>query len=124
MARVVVLEYDPTEPVQRRRSKWRNEPVAEDGHVFDSHAERDRYRDLKAMWVAGEITDLRVHPRYRLEVEGRLVGNYIGDFEYRDASGAFIVEDVKSPVSRTPVYRLKKKLMAALWGIEVLEVEA
>lgn len=122
--RVIVLDFDPTDPVQRRRrSKWRNEPTSEDGHVFDSQAERNRYRDLKALQMAGEISKLVVHPRYRLFVNGSEVGSYYADFRYVDAAGRQRVEDVKSPVSRTPVYRLKRRIVRAQFGIEVEEIE-
>jgi hypothetical protein len=37
--------------------------------------------------------------------------------------GGRVVEDVKSPVTRRlPVYRLKRRLLAALYGIVIREV--
>jgi len=47
------------------------------------------------------------------------IGSYRADFTYVNEDGQPIVEDVKG--FRTPVYRLKKKLMRALYGIEILE---
>jgi hypothetical protein len=38
-------------------------------------------------------------------------------------NGRRVVEDCKSKPTMTPVYRLKKKLVAALHGIEIHEVE-
>ena len=49
------------------------------------------------------------------------VATYVGDFRYIDRNG-IAVEDVKG--MRTPVYRLKAKLMLAVHGITVREVSA
>ena len=38
------------------------------------------------------------------------------------ATSILMVEDVKSPATKTAVYRLKKKLVKALYGIEIIEV--
>ena len=45
---------------------------------------------------------------------------YIADFTYYE-DGKLVVEDVKSPVTKTPLYRLKKRLMGELYGIKVKE---
>ena len=99
-------------------SKYGAVAVCEDGHRFASKAEARRYRELKALAAAGEIADLELQPRYPLEVNGRKIGAYVGDFRYC-RGGVTILEDVKGV--KTPVYRLKKKLVAALYGIEILE---
>ena len=46
---------------------------------------------------------------------------YIADFVYTE-NGKTVVEDVKSPATRTDVYKLKKKLMLYKFGIEIREV--
>jgi hypothetical protein len=56
-------------------------------------------------------------------LNGHKIGVYRGDFQYTEcASGEQIVEDVKSQPTKTPVYRLKKKIVAALYDIEIREV--
>lgn len=111
-------------PLQARTAKFFNEPVEIDGKRFASKAEGARYMGLYVAQKMGEITALRCQPRYRLEVNGAKVCDYVGDFEYVDAStGRTVVEDVKSPATRKlPTYRLKVKLMKACLGIEVQEV--
>jgi hypothetical protein len=47
---------------------------------------------------------------------------YLADFVYLDATGAQVVEDVKGAV--TPEFRLKRKLMLHVHGIEVKEVRS
>lgn len=93
-----------------------------DGRRFASKREADRYMQLSLLQKAGAITDLECQPRYRLEVRGSLIATYVADFRYR-RDGATVVEDVKSPPTRTPVYRMKVKLLQALHGICVVEIE-
>ena len=104
-------------------SKYNARKVELDGFRFDSKHEAERYLELRALVLAGQAQDLLVHPRYRLEVNGQHVCDYVADFAYC-AGGRLVVEDVKSPATRKlPAYRLKRKLMRALLGIEVQEVE-
>jgi Protein of unknown function (DUF1064) len=49
---------------------------------------------------------------------GALVATYVADFSYEQA-GTMVVEDRKG--IRTPAYRLKRRLMRALYGIDILE---
>jgi len=104
-------------------SKFGNRRVEFDGHWFDSHAECRRYVDLKRLHRAGFITEMLVHPVFRLEIGGVLIARYIADFQYYDDQGRLVVEDTKSPATaKHPVYRLKKKLMRAIHGIDVREI--
>lgn len=105
-------------------NKYRNKPVSVDGEHFASRKELRRWRELELLQRAGKISQLRRQPRYKLIVAGQLICAYVADADYLDVeSGVLIVEDVKSPVTRKhPVYRIKKKLMAACHRIEVKEV--
>ena len=44
---------------------------------------------------------------------------YIADFTYNDRNGQLIVEDAKGV--KTPVYRLKRRMMAEIYNIEIKE---
>jgi hypothetical protein len=55
-------------------------------------------------------------------INGVKVAEYRGDFRYRDAAGNVTVEDTKSEPTKTPVYRLKKKILKAQYGIEIQEI--
>lgn len=120
--RTIVMDYDPRKepPPSAARGAI---PVAEDGYVFDSKAEHRHYRDLKAMQAGGLITELTVHPRYKFYVNEQWVGSYIADFSFRDATGARRVQDVKGGPP-TAVFSLKRRLMAALFGVQVEIVPA
>lgn len=101
-------------------NKYRAIKTEVDGIVFDSKREAARYSDLKLLVRAGTIMDLQIQPAFELTVNGVRIGEYRADFCYRALDGKTTVEDVKGV--RTPVYRLKKRLVEALYSIRILEV--
>lgn len=115
--RITVAEYK----MQPKPSKYRNVKCEADGLKFDSLKERNRYTELKLLEDAGEIDFLEVHPLFRLMVEGELICKYSPDFSYYE-NGKLVVEDVKSEITKTYAYRIKKKLMKAIFGVEIREV--
>lgn len=101
-----------------KKTKFNNIVNYHDGQNFDSKKERDRYIELKHEGVK----DLKCQVSYKIVVNDVKICNYIADFVYTDHKGQTVVEDVKSPMTRKlPVYRLKKKLMLAVYGIEIKE---
>lgn len=104
------------------RNKFGAKRTVLDNITFASKAEAQRYSDLKMLARINEIAELELQPSFDLVVNGLLVCRYVADFRYREtATGKVVVEDVKSTPTRTPEYRIKRKLMAACHGIEVLE---
>lgn len=102
-------------------SKYHSRKIELDGHVFDSQLEGNRYLQLKLLERAGEIKDLELQPKYPLVVNGVKVATYIADFRYTDCkTNQQVVEDSKG--FKTRDYRIKNKLMKALFGIEILEI--
>lgn len=103
------------------QAKFRNKKVEVDGVTFASKAEATRYTHLKLLLRIGEIADLELQPRYPLVVNGVRVATYVADFRYRNvATGEVVIEDVKGV--RTPVYRMKKKLLEAIDGTKITEI--
>lgn len=102
--------------------KYKNVPVEIEGRRFDSKREGDRYRVLRLLEQAGEISGLECHPSWTFVVNGTKVARYTADFSYRDAGGRLVVEDVKSRPTKTRDYVIRKKLLLALYGISVTEV--
>ena len=101
-------------------SKYNAKKTEVDGFVFDSKKEAARYQQLVLMERAGEIAELQCQPKFPIYVNDIKVCTYIADFRYLDiAKNAYIVEDVKG--IKTSIYRLKKKLMKACYGIDVFE---
>lgn len=103
-------------------TKYRAIPTVVDNIRFASKREANRYFELKVLHQVGEISELKVQPRFPLVVRGSKICTYVADFSYRDKSGLLIVEDVKSQPTMTPAYKIKKKLLQALEGITVQEV--
>ena len=102
-------------------SKYHAKRTTVDGITFDSTRESQRYSELKLLERAGEITHLELQPRYDIIVNDKNIGFYKADFKYWDVrAGKYIIEDVKGV--RTSTYRLKKKLVEALYYIEITEV--
>lgn len=107
--------------------KYHAKPTTVDNIRFASKAEARRYAELKMLEKAGEIQDLELQPRFELIVAGKKVGVYVADFRYRrmtPSSCTFAykptIEDVKG--MKTPVYKLKKKMVEAQYGIQITEV--
>ena len=114
----------------KARSKYRAVKTTIDGLVFDSKKEAARYQELKMLQRAGKIRDLELQPEYTIWVDTpsgtrALIADYRGDFRYRTVPWDYeeaetVVEDVKG--FKTPIYRLKKKLVEAQYGITIREI--
>ena len=103
-----------------RRSKYGAKAVVIDGIRFASKKEGKRYAELKLLAKSGEINGLMVQPQYPFELKGATVFKYIADFSYWTRTNKRVVEDVKGV--RTPLYRLKKKLIEIQYDIEITEI--
>lgn len=109
------------------RSKYHAKPTIVDGIRFASKAEARRYQELKMLEKAGRIRNLKLQPKFPLVFSASRrvvnVGSYIADFWYLEVDGGVerpVLEDVKGV--KTPVYRLKKKMVEAIYGITITEV--
>ena len=100
------------------RNKYRAIKTIVDDITFDSKKEARRYVQLKLLVKAGVVTTLELQPRYDLIINTVKCGFYKADFRYFE-NGKEVVEDVKG--MKTPVYNLKKKLIKAIYGIEIFE---
>lgn len=100
----------------RKPRKYHNTPLRVGDHRFASTAEAERYKQLVLLQQAGAILGLILQPRFRLEVNGVHVCDYVGDFEYRER-GERVIEDVKGFVTRE--FQIKQRLMKAVHNIEV-----
>lgn len=103
-------------------SKFRAKRCVIDGEKLDSQAEGRRYAALKLLERAGEINGLKRQPRFPFEIEGELMFAYFADFLYTlRSTGATVVEDVKGV--RTPMFKLKKKIIEKVYGVKIVEVK-
>lgn len=119
------------------KNKYNNHKIVNRYGTFDSEWEWCRYALLLDMLERGEITDLERQVEFllipkqtkmvekqlktKVKSEERVVERactYVADFVYRK-NGKRVVEDTKSPATMTEEFRIKKKLMLWVWGIEV-----
>ena len=123
-------EYQKLTNERKPKSKYHAQKIQTDGIKFDSKKEARRYHELKLLEKVGEITELTLQPTFELiptqrDKDGKILErkcSYRGDFSYKDKEGNLVVEDVKSPATSTPLYRMKRKLMLYQHGIIVQEV--
>lgn len=128
---------------RRNGTKYNATKITADGHTFDSKHEYQRYCELKLLERAGTITDLQMQVKFVLipsqyepdtvkvlksgkerVVKGKLIErecSYIADFVYQ-YNGKMVVEDAKSPITRTKEYIIKRKLMLERHNIRIQEV--
>ena len=109
------------------RSKYNARKTVVDGITFDSKKEARRYESLKLQEKVGVISHLQLQPKFRLldgfKHNGETIRpiNYFADFNYIDAEGNEVVEDVKG--KKTDVYNIKKKLFLNKYGERYLFIE-
>ena len=94
-----------------------------DGYDFASKKEAKRYAELKLLEKGKVISNLIVHPAFILSINNTHICNYIADFSYIE-NGKEVIEDVKGykKGGAYQLFRLKKKLMYAIYVIDILEL--
>jgi len=104
-------------------NKYHAKKTTIDNITFDSIRESQRYNELKMLLRANKIAHLELQVPFVVVVNGKRICKYLADFQYVDLeTGKVIIEDIKSQPTRTSVYRLKKKLVEAQYGIQITEV--
>lgn len=112
-------------PKPRREGRVKGAQATEiDGDKFQSKGEGRRYQELKLAQRAGDIRRLRRQVTFPLVVKGWPVyeEGYRADFTYYELEGSawvYVVEDKKG--HKTEIYENKKRLMRAIYGIEIRE---
>lgn len=102
------------------KNKYNAVKTTVDNIKFDSKKEASRYLQLKMLQKIEKIAGLKLQPVFDLSVNGMKICSYRADFKYLDfETGETVIEDVKGV--KTPVYNLKKKLMKALYDIDIFE---
>ncbi len=129
-ARKLLLASNMKSKARKNKFGVRLDPIGKaartiDGILFDSAKEAQRYAQLKLLERAGHISRLQRQHKLSLKAHspaGEAVhcGMYVCDFFFFDnRAGKFTYEDCKG--ARTALYRLKKKIVEACHGVEILE---
>ncbi len=101
-------------------TKFNAKQIYIDDIKFHSVGESERYKELKYQKYAGLITDFQMQVPLTCKIGDKKICVYICDFVITLNNGNVIYEDYKG--FRTPIYILKKKLVEALYNIEIIEV--
>jgi len=104
-------------------NKYKNIKTVINGITFDSKKEAGYYGILRLKEKAKLIDRFEMQVRYDIVVNSQKIGFYKADFVTYKNGKALEVIDVKSEMTKKlPVYRLKKKLIFACYGITIKEV--
>lgn len=119
MKSISIKDYKKIISKKEKVSKFRNKKIKNEGKIFDSKLEYERYLELKRLEKIKIIKDLVHHKVYELKINNILICKYEADFVYIDNNGIQVVEDTKGVLTKE--YKIKKKLMLAINGISILE---
>ncbi len=110
-------------PNAAKPRKYGNKPIEAGGIKFGSQKECRHHMGLVKRLAAGEIRNLRHEPPFQYTEGGKVMFTIKPDhvWEERNAEGNWRqrIADTKCKATMTPVWRLKKKLFEARWGIEI-----
>jgi hypothetical protein len=111
-----------------RRNKFNAIKVKTEYGTFDSKKEYAYFKRLmiqkKAVSLYDRVTDIQTQVRYDIDIAGKRICFYKLDFKVRYADGRVEHVDVKGHKkgSAYNLFRIKKKLVEAIYGIEIIEV--
>lgn len=122
MTRISLEEYLSLKKKEiKKGSKYRNKKTLYNGEMYDSIKEARYAQDLDLLLKATKSPKLlswERQPPFPCIVSGKKICVYRADFKaiYEDR-----VEIIDVKGFKTSIYKLKKKLVEALYGIEIIE---
>lgn len=122
-----ISEYREAQINTRSKNKFGNIRTEYAGRMYDSvkEAEYARMLDIcrRETREKMRVVDWQPQIKFPLEVNGLHIADYILDFKVTYADGRVEYVDVKGgEATKTAVYKLKKKLMKAIYNIELIEI--
>lgn len=110
--------------IPKTLSKYRNVQTEYNGIKFMSKKEAEYAMQLdwqrKATSPRDRVVEYECQVPFQIVLNGKKICKYLADFRVKYADGREEIIDVKGV--RTDVYRLKKKLVEAQYGIQIIEV--
>lgn len=102
-----------------RGNKFRAIRTEYNGHMYDSKKEAAHAMSLDLRARAGEINVIERQVPLTVIINGHKCFKYVADFRVTYPDGRIEYQDVKG--HRTGMYRLKKKVVEAYFGIVIVE---
>lgn len=118
MQRMTIEQYNDLVG-SKKKSKYGNKKTVYNGFTYDSKKEAAYAQELDLRVRAGDIHSWERQVPLEIKVNDRKICKYIADFLVKYANGKQEFVDVKG--MKTDVYRLKKKLVEAIYGITIIE---
>lgn len=107
-----------------KKNKYHNRRTEYNGRMFDSAHEARTAQELdnlrKAALPADRVVDVQYQVPFPIVVNGEKICRYEADFVVTYADDHVQVIDAKGV--RTDIFKLKKKLVKACHGIDIIEV--
>ncbi len=126
-----LADYLATNPRPQKANKYGNIKTKYKGETFDSKKESQYAMWLdtlkKATKKSERVVSYETQVPYKISINGEHICTYLADFRVLYADGRVEVCDVKPLNKRTgkwlttDVYRLKKKMVKAQYGVEIIE---
>jgi len=99
-----------------KKMKYRNKScVCRQGHMHDSIKEANYCDNLEILKKTGEIKDYEIQKTFELKVNGHKICGIRPDFVVTTNSGAKEIHEVKSYITMTPEWNIKRKLWEAIY---------
>lgn len=110
-----------------KQNKYKNKKVIYDGIKFDSKREMAFYVKLKLLEEKGKIKELELQKTYELQPSFKVNSKTYRKITYKADFSYVSTEDDKLHIVdtkgfRTEVYKLKRKMFAYKYGIEIEEI--
>lgn len=108
-----------------KKSKYHNVKTEYNGQVFDSKLEARYCQELDLKLKAGLILAYERQVRFPFTIDGQLICTYIADFvvKYPTKTAFPRIEVIDTKGIKTREYQIKKKLMKAIKGIDIIEIK-
>lgn len=109
-------------------NKFNAKKVQIDGITFDSKKESAFYQRICLLKNAKNINDrvvsIELQPRFDIIINSKKIGFYKADFRVLYADNRVKIYDIKGCKvgAAYQLFRLKKKIVEALYNIEIIEV--
>lgn len=118
------MQYKGVIQVNQPYNKFKNQITEYGGKKYHSKKEAMYAAELdmlaNARFDSSRVVKYETQVKYHLDVNGHRIGAYILDFKVWYGDGRIEYVDVKGVV--TQVYAMKRKLMKAIYDIDIKEV--
>lgn len=104
----------------KKVNKYNSKKILYENILFASKLESQRYFFLQLAKKQNAIKDFELQVPLQITINDKKICKYICDFVIITNSDKKLYEDVKG--FKTPVYRLKKKLVEANFNIKIHEI--